>query len=122
MLRAGKYYVGDLCYVLGDKNGFDWGDILLETDYLRSQTGMFEYKGIKFFSSGTAYGDGCYPDNEGREYGVDAGLIGCFPIDELKDQQGVDDGHTVAFEKDFDCSTCDSSGVIKIGKLEIRTA
>jgi hypothetical protein len=122
MLKAGKYYVGDLCYVLGDKNGYDWMEVLESTNYLRSKDGMFSYRGVKFFSSSTMYGDGYYPDNEGRGYGVDAGLIGCFPIAALEDRDGIGDGHVVTFEKDFDCLICDESdGVIQIGRLAIQT-
>ena len=117
MLAAGKYYVGDLCYVLGDKNGFDWGRVLSETGFLGhyapgtkdrldpdENTGRFRLKGAKFFSSSTAHGDGCYPDDEGRQYGVDAGLIGCFPMSALGDNPQTDGGHVVEFAAPFDCS------------------
>ena len=38
MLKAGKYYVGDLCYVLDEDNGFDWDTVLHDTGFL----GMFK--------------------------------------------------------------------------------
>ena len=52
---AGEYWIGDPCYVLG-ACGFSW------THY-------------------TAYGDGRFKDNRGREYFVDSGTLGIFPAD-----------------------------------------
>ncbi len=121
MLDAGKYYIGDLCYVLGDKNGFDWIDTLKSTGYLSSETGMFELKGVKFFSSRTNYGDGYFKDGEGRGYGVDAGIIGCFPVDALEDGDGLMFGHVVSFKEGFKCTPCDSEGVIQMGNVLVRT-
>ena len=121
-MNAGSYYVGDLCYVLKPKNGFDWRHLLNATDYLESPTGMFVYKNITFFSSGTAHGDGCYRDNEGRKYCVDAGLIGCFPVNALGRNPQMDGGHVVEFDKPFDCIVCDDGGVIRIGRLTIKTS
>ena len=135
MLKAGKYYVGDLCYVLREENGFDWDDILETTGYLGifvpgtnqrldrdETTGYFHYRGVKFFSSSTAYGDGSYYDEEGREYGVDAGLIGCFPLDALPAGADTNDGHVVNFPRDFSCHTVDKDGRIEIGNLVIETS
>ena len=139
MLKAGTYYVGDLCYVLTEEHGFDWCAILEETGYLGlykpgtderldsdETTGYFEHKGVKFFSSGTAYGDGCYRDQQGRGYDVDAGLIGCFPMDALPEgaaeaieKNGL--GHVIEFQRDFSCHTCDGEGVIEIGQVRIDT-
>jgi hypothetical protein len=41
--------------------------------------GIFKVGKDKFVVSGTAYGDGCYMDNLGNKYGVDAGVIGIVP-------------------------------------------
>ena len=139
MLKAGTYYVGNLCYVLTEKNGFSWGSVLDETGYLGcykpgteeridrdETTGYFEYNGVKFFSSSTAYGDGTYEDQQGRAYDVDAGLIGAFPLSALPEgaaeeirRQGL--GHVIEFHSDFSCRTCDDGGVIRIGDLRIDT-
>ena len=134
MLKAGKYYVGDLCYVLDEDNGFDWDTVLHDTGFLgmfkpgtkedidRDEvTGYFEFKGTKFFSSGTAYGDGCFQDQDGREYGVDAGLIGCFPVDMLGANAGISGGHVIEFKEDFSCNIVDDEGNIEIGYLRIET-
>ena len=74
-LKKGKYYVGDPCYIFGKS----WDKVLNDTDYF--DNGEI----VKVFSKdcivgGTAYGDGIYTDNFGREYNVDAGLIGVLPV------------------------------------------
>ena len=71
---AGRYYIGDPCYVVADD---DWIPLLHATNYL--DEGLFTYKGEKCFADGTAYGDGCYRDNRRNSYPVDAGLIGILP-------------------------------------------
>lgn len=133
MLKAGWYYVGDLCYVLKERAGFDWHEILSATNYFRP-SGYFEYKGIKFFCSSTMWGDGAYQDQDGRTYLVDAGVIGCFPRKELADDLPEDffsGGQLIKFETDFHCTPCpprasswleDSGlGMINIGHIEIQT-
>jgi hypothetical protein len=68
------------------------------------------------------YGDGEYFDNDGRNYGVDAGSIGCFPVEDLgSDPEGLDLGHVVEFGKDFDCCVVDRDGAICIDLIEIKT-
>lgn len=142
MLKAGTYYVGDLCYLIGDENGWSWSEVLDATGFLGlyrpgteerldpdENTGYFTHKGVKFFSSNTAYGDGSYYDEEGRRYYVDAGLIGCFPLDALPEGAGkvgttaFGGGQIVVFEHDFSCHTCDDEddGAITIGHVRIET-
>ena len=139
-LKAGTYYVGDLCYILGDKNGYTWDHVLTETGFLGiyhpktkqslepNESGVpglppghFVYNGVRFFSSGTSYGDGSFRDDNGNVYWVDAGLIGCFPMDSLPKGAGTVGGNVIDFPDDFDCFVCDSEGVITIGHLCIET-
>lgn len=139
-MKAGTYYVGDLCYILSEENGFDWGRVLDETGYLGcykpgtcerldrdERTGYFSYEGVKFFSSSTAYGDGSYRDEQGNEYDVDAGLIGCFPLDALPKgaakagTTAFRGGQVIEFERDFSCRVCDGNGTITIGHVRIDT-
>jgi hypothetical protein len=81
----GKYYIGDLCYVLDDPvydtifgglGGYD--------------SGLYQEKGTDrfFFVERTAYGDGLYYDSEGRDYGVDAGIIGICPASLMAKNDG----------------------------------
>lgn len=126
-LPAGTYYVGDLCYILGDNNGYDWMHVLNATNYLRGEgeVGACSYNGISFFCSGTMYGDGSYNDDEGRSYGVDAGIIGCFPVCGLPEGFDSYGGHVVVFPQAFVCEPTDTpgndEGTIRIGHLDIET-
>jgi len=123
-LPAGKYYIGDPCYVLTDHNGFSWDHVLTSTDFFGMSTeargGVFEYKGTKMFASSTAWGDGCYKDNYGRSYGVDAGLLSAIPLSCLTN---FDErlGHVVEFDSSFPCYPVDEDGDIVIGHVIIET-
>lgn len=70
------FYIGDICYVLSDKVYHDiWGN---QNSY---QEGKIQVGNYAFAVDHTAYGDGTYTDNNGREYSVDAGVIGCVPFE-----------------------------------------
>jgi len=77
------YYVGDLCYVLNDDT---WRKIC---QYMFPEDGGEAYglfkldDGRSVYIYRTAHGDGCYPDMDGNEYGVDSGTIGCMLADEV---------------------------------------
>jgi hypothetical protein len=118
-LPAGTYYVGDLCYVMGEKNGFNWGEVL---DDMGQDPGVAEYKGTRVFSSYTEYGDGQYADGQKRKYSVDSGTIGCIPVRALGENPYLADGHAhvIEFPEDFTCETCED-GVITIGHVRIQT-
>ena len=124
MMNAGKYYVGDLCYVLHD----EWDEVceLLfagRNDHGCNQ-GEFNLKdGRRFSIYNTAYGDGRYYDQNGGQYDVDAGSIGCILLSDI-DLNNTDNftsgGEIVEFSKDFTTSN-DEDGNITIGKLTIAT-
>lgn len=125
-LPAGKYYIGDLCYVFEDEEwdrfcsdtlaqpdeGQHWGSI---TD------GGFEVNGKKLWYHGTAYGDGGYPDQNGHIYSVDAGLIGVLPFELVvhRYENLYELGNVVEYDYDFECSYED--GTFYIGPLRIST-
>ena len=71
------FYVGDICYVLNDDlyHGV-WGAAGYENGVFTDTA-----SGLKFAVAGTLYGDGEYQDQQGRRYGVDAGVIGIVPIE-----------------------------------------
>lgn len=75
------FYIGDICYVLDDSiyHGI-WG----KADY---QDGVYETPFGKFAAASTAFGDGCYDDQYGHNYGVDAGVIGIVPWEILEQQK-----------------------------------
>lgn len=132
-LPAGTYYVGDLCYVLDEDNGWDWDALLDDTGYLGFQDAdgnpiplhkrptTFTFNGVTFFSSSTKFGDGSYLDNLGREYPVDSGGIGCVPVSAIGGSFDPQLGHAVTFDEPFECHGCDQDGYIRIGNLTIDT-
>lgn len=120
--KPGLYYIGDLCYVLDDK---DWDEVCeLTIDGHQCLSGEFQFKdGRRFAMYNTKFGDGVYQDQFGNRYCVDSGSIGCILIghttksllDEMKQL-----GAVVEMQHDFD--TCSSDGLIKICSTTIDTA
>jgi len=110
--KAGKYYVGDLCYVISDEN---WIPLLERTNYLTD--GEFEYNGMRAYADGTANGDGTFYDNYNREYGVDAGLIGIMPVEAIDNESNG--GNIIEFENDFEVWS--EEGLFRFGNITIDT-
>lgn len=80
VIKSNKgFYVGDICYALADDiyDGIwgKWG--YCDGKYSTPQ-------GFAFAVAGTAHGDGEYVDQNGRLYGVDAGVIGLVPLELVK--------------------------------------
>jgi hypothetical protein len=113
-LKAGKYYVGDPCYVLQGKQSA-WMKVLEASDYFNKP---YTKKGKTAVAFGTAYGDGEYYDQDGNAYPVDAGLIGVVPVSMAtrKKPTGV---HLVDFKKPFECEQ--DGSVLKFGHIVIDT-
>ena len=83
MMPAGKYYVGDLCYVMRPQWN-EFCDITISDNQVLD--GEFNLKnGVRFATFGTMHGDGSYEDNFGNSYSVDAGLIGCILVSDIDD-------------------------------------
>ena len=129
-LPAGKYWVGDLCYVMHEEWDEVCGLFFKDRDDHGANEGLFTLKdGRKFVSFNTKWGDGGYYDEAENEYGVDAGLIGCILVSDINPVE--DDkylgGHIHEFKTPFTCSGGrseqgrDWDGVIKIGHVEINT-
>lgn len=94
----GKYYIGDLCYALSD-------DIYDRIFGLYGyESGLYSHNNGKdfFLVDGTAYGDGCYPSSDGKEFAVDAGIIGICPASLAG--KGGDGGHFYTFDSEVRCS------------------
>lgn len=126
MMPAGKYYVGDLCYVMDP----EWDEVCsLIIEDRKIIEGEFNLgDGRRFVSYSTKYGDGCYEDQLGHEYGVDAGLIGCIRVEDISEDMSEKEmkrlGNVVEFKQPFHCyggRTEDWNGVIRIGHLNIYT-
>lgn len=116
-MPAGEYYVGDLCYVLGDR----WDQVC---DLIISGNECLEGKfvlpdGTEFCIYNTKYGDGCYEDQYGNTYDVDAGSIGCVLVSAIKGELPHSDYYLLEEHKDFVVGRKD--GTITIGPLDIDT-
>jgi hypothetical protein len=119
-MPAGRYYVGDLCYVLHDR----WDEFCsLTCSGNRVLDGEFNLKdGTRFATYTTQWGDGTYSDETGNSYDVDAGLIGCVALEDIDftdASNSVSGGRIVEFVRDF--TTFSSGGVISIGNVVIDT-
>ena len=118
LVPAGQYVIGDPCYAVPDK---DWLPLLETCNYFESPIGYVKDGLQKFavLAFGTKWGDGCYAGSDGREYGVDAGLLGLVPV-ELVEDFPRHDGIVVTFDKETLCVD-DGSGKLKFGHIVIDT-
>lgn len=121
-IPAGKYYVGDACYVIDDAKWMDF----LETGFWPAEKKgevVFEYEGHKCFAHHTAYGDGVFTDTKtGARLPVDAGMLSAIPL-ALVAKRSLEDvaklGIIVEFEKETEVSYND--GTFYIGGHTIHT-
>lgn len=120
MMQPGKYYIGDLCYVMhGEWDEFCSltisGDKVLDGEFNLAD-------GRRFATFTTKWGDGNYFDQNGKSYDVDAGLIGCIRLDDIdmsNPDNFVSGGNIVEFTQPF--STFKADGEIRIGNILIDT-
>ena len=106
-IKSNRFYIGDICYVLNeDLYQNIWGDKYGFKD------GIIDFGINQVLVHGTAYGDGCYCDNEGNMYGVDAGVIGVVP-EELIDWDKI--------EKDYGSKSkiCEFGNVVTAQEAEL---
>ena len=125
MMKAGTYYVGDLCYVIAAK---DWDEVCrLTTSNNECIQGEFTLAdGRRFAMFNTKWGDGTYFDSmRMNEYSVDSGTIGCILLDDVKDSiaatyDNIEElGAIIEFEEDFE--TYNNDGLIVFGDVIINT-
>ena len=120
-MKAGRYYVGDLCYVMNDEEWDKVTSLLFDANcYL---TGEFNLPdGTRFASYFTAYGDGTYRDQHGRSYSVDSGTIGCIHVEDIKTNkyEHIEElGNFIEFDQPFVSGMED--GLITFGSVVIDT-
>jgi hypothetical protein len=118
MMPAGKYYIGDLCYVMHPQ----WEEFCSITtgggDIIDGEFSLSN--GVRIASYSTMYGDGGYFDDQNRKYSVDAGLIGCIRFDDIDDPDSqINSGQIIEFKEPFE--TSEDGGVIKFGHIRIDT-
>lgn len=70
ILPKGKYFIGDICYILKKSYYNQW------VDKLKGKNGLFNINGSMFAVHSTSYGDGYYPSNINMSFPVDSGTIG----------------------------------------------
>ncbi len=119
IFKAGKYYIGDICYVLPES---DYDQMLEKSNYFKIKTTHQwdgEYRGHPIFVASTSYGDGVYGDNYGRDYYVDAGIIGIVSVEALVVKSKIELGNLIEFENDFRVSYDD--GIFLFGDVVIDT-
>ena len=119
-MKAGKYFIGDLCYVLSSK----WNEVCdLTISGHECLEGKFTMSdGTEFAMFGTAHGDGYYHDQRGNGYPVDSGSIGCVLFDKIDDidKEYLERSGTVLdIPNDFEVEA--ENGVISIGPITINT-
>lgn len=119
-MPAGTYYIGDLCYVMGDK----WESFMDNIDYdgYADSFGIKSIGKIKYCWFGTQYGDGRYEDNFGNLYPVDAGLIGCILVSDIvkSKENNTNLGNIYHFNEEFECSRTEE-GTLQFGRVIIET-
>lgn len=119
MMQPGNYYVGDLCYVMNDV----WEEVCeLIISGNRMLAGEFTLKdGRKFAMFNTAWGDGGYYDQFGREYSVDSGTIGCILAESIKssEENSLEGGQIIEFNHAF--TTYREDGEIVFDRIRIDT-
>ena len=120
-MPAGKYYVGDLCYVMDHD---EWHQVCARTiQGNKIVDGEFELDdGRRFAIYGTAYGDGEYYDQYGHTYSVDAGSIGCVLMSDIRANKYdnlLDLGAILEFAEPFE--TGSHKGELEFGHVLIET-
>lgn len=126
-MEPGEYYVGDLCYVMGE----EWDEFcsltLRDGECLNGEFSLAD--GRKFAFSSTAFGDGSYPDQYGNHYDVDAGLIGCIKVSDINRSVTPEEirrsGQIFTFKEPFTVNGIGTGdrwdGIIEIGHVLIDT-
>lgn len=124
---AGAYYVGDPCYAF---DGEQWDALLESNDVFDTPVGTLvvphptkpgKTRTVHVVAFGTMHGDGLYSDDKGREYGVDAGLIGLVPawFAAANAERLPADATFVVFHKATDCTA--EGGLLTFGNIAIHT-
>jgi hypothetical protein len=128
MMPAGKYYIGDLCYVMHDEWDEFCGLTISGHDCLEGEFNLKD--GRRFATFSTKWGDGEYRSNISTKHAVDAGLIGCIRVEDIRDKTYdnlTELGAVVEFHEPFQVSGGRSTegrnwdGIIKFGHVEIDT-
>ena len=123
MMSPGQYYVGDLCYVLEDRWNEVCDIICQRNESGNLNEGEFSLSdGTKFAVYRTKWGDGVYQDQHGKNYPVDAGIIGCVAVKNIMaESHNAGCALGQVFKFDFDFTTYTNDSIIHFGHVLIDT-
>jgi hypothetical protein len=116
-VKAGTYYIGDLCYVLGDDNA-TWAEVC---SHIETGGEHRLSNGTEFAIYSTHCGDGIYEDNHGCSYTVDSGTLGCIRLVDTPADSKISAGCLVTFAEDFSTYKTPETSTIVFGHIRIRT-
>jgi len=97
-LPAGRYYIGDLCYVLNESI---YQGVFGDNGY---EPGHYKIVAGEFMLNRTAYGDGAYIGSNDYAYGVDAGIIGIASMSVCAPEEDVYGGTLHTFTEPVTCA------------------
>lgn len=123
-MKAGTYYIGDLCYCMHE----EWGEVcslIFNRQSGKEQWGEFTLEDGRYIAVlPTAHGDGAYRDQYGNQYCVDAGLIGCIRVEDIDPSEDSAYwgklGAIHTFTEDFEVK--DIRGILYFGHIQIDTS
>ena len=119
IMPAGRYFVGDLCYVISSQ----WDDFCSKALSRNKDSNdhiITLNTGVSVAFIHTMHGDGVYSDQFNNSYPVDAGLIGCIKVDDIIDPAANTDlGDIVEFDQAFECFSY--NGILHFGHISIDT-
>lgn len=111
-MKAGTYYIGDLCYVMHK----EWKEVCSNLE--DGEHTLADGRAYAIY--GTAHGDGSYDTCTGVSIDVDSGTIGCILVEDIREDQKPLAGFTVVtFEQPFDTGV--EKGLIYFDHVEIET-
>ena len=119
MMPFGTYFIGDLYYCMHEvwhefcKLTIDENNNCLDGEFNLSD-------GRRFATFQTKYGDGCYESNKCTKHPVDAGLIGCIKVFDIKDPK-ADTSLGAIFYFDEPFITSSKDGIIYFDDISIDT-
>lgn len=127
MMRMGAYWIGDLCYVMDNKEWDQVCELIIKKDEVLDGEFILP-DGRVFAIYSTMWGDGLYRDQKGNRYPVDSGSIGCIKFDDIqpsKREYSSSNGHIQTFIYKFHTSggrgDPDWNGVIRFGDVMVNT-
>lgn len=122
-MPSGRYYVGDLCYVMDDDEWDECVSLFFPNSGNDQVEGEFALKdGRRFANFGTAWGDGVYNSNVGTQHSVDSGSIGCIRVEDIRGETYATMerlGSVVDFTAPFEVSR--HGGTLVFGHVRIET-